>query len=70
MLVWSLRTDVKKLPASFGFSTDKRRARRQHRVAARHILANGTLLNYPAPRGSVPHSVAMWHLHRARYLGR
>lgn len=52
------------------FDADKRRARRQHRQCAQELLRGGTLLNYPAPRGSIPHSVAMWHLHRARYLGR
>lgn len=53
-----------------GFSRDKRKARRQHRNLAKKLLVEGTMLNYPAPRGSIPHAVAMWHLYQARYLGR
>lgn len=61
---------MKKLQMAGGFSRDKRKARRQHRNLAKKLLVDGTMLNYPAPRGSIPHAVAMWHLYQARYLGR
>lgn len=38
--------------------------------AARHLINGGTFLNARAPRGSTPHTIAMWHLGNARYLGR
>jgi hypothetical protein len=52
------------------FSTDKRKRRRQHRQAARRLIANGTLFNARALPGSSPSVVAWWHLQQARYLGR
>lgn len=58
------------IPASFGFSTDKRRRRRQHRQAARALINGGTFLNGRAPVGSTPWHVAQWHLQMARYVGR
>jgi hypothetical protein len=51
-----------------GFSRDKRKRRNQHRTAARKLLAGGTLFNTVAPRGSIPWSVAQWHLAQARAL--
>lgn len=53
-----------------GYSTDKRRRRRQHRQAARELINGGTFLNARAPRGSTPNSVARWHLFQARYFKR
>lgn len=50
------------------FSSDKRKRRRQHRVAAREMLAGGSLLNATSRPGSTLHSVAMWHLSQARSL--
>jgi hypothetical protein len=52
------------------FSTDKRKRRRQHRRAAKRLIENGTLLNARATSGTVPYSVAWWHLQQARYLER
>lgn len=51
-------------------AADKRRMRRNHRVMAAHLINSGTLLNAKAPRGSIPHAVAMWHLDRARHYKR
>ena len=49
-----------------GFSPDKRRRRRQHRKAARALIAGGTLFNGSAPPGSIPWCAAQWHLLMAR----
>lgn len=51
-----------------GYSADKRKRRRQHRQAARELMVGGTLLNGRAPRGSIPGSVAAWHLAQARAI--
>jgi hypothetical protein len=53
-----------------GYSADKRKRRREHRRAARMLIASGTIFNARAPRGSIPHSVAAWHLFQARWDGR
>lgn len=53
-----------------GFSSDKRRRRRQHRLAARDLLRGGGFFNGFSARGSTMHSVALWHLFQARYAGR
>lgn len=51
-----------------GYSADKRKRRRQHRQAAQQLLGAGTLLNARAPRGSIPGTVAAWHLAQARAI--
>ncbi len=54
--------------SKMGYSTDKRRRRRQHRICARNLMNAGTLLNGKAPRTSIPSEVASWHLLQARFL--
>lgn len=51
-----------------GFSHDRRKRRHEHRREAKRLIAGGTLFNAKAPRGSIPHEVARWHLFQARYL--
>jgi hypothetical protein len=51
-----------------GFSLDKRKRRRQHRLAAKNLLTNGGVFNGASARGSTFHGVALWHLDQARYL--
>lgn len=59
----------KQRAAQMGFSTDKRKRRRQHRTAARYLLKNGGFFNgYSDRRGSMFNEVAMWHLEQARAL--
>lgn len=51
-----------------GFSSDKRKRRRQHRTAARNLLKSGGFFNGFSARGSTFYAVAMWHLNQARCL--
>jgi hypothetical protein len=51
-----------------GYSADKRKRRREHRVAARELIGAGTFLNARAPVGSTSWEVARWHLAQARGL--
>lgn len=52
-----------------GWPADVRKRRRNHRIYARALVGAGTFLNPGrAPRGSIPHAVAQWHLRCARFL--
>lgn len=53
---------------AMGFSADRRKRRRQHRLAARRLLAStGVFVPQQAP-GTSFHAVAQWHLEQARWL--
>lgn len=45
---------------------ERKRERRASRKAARDLVRGGTLFNARAPVGSIPWSVARWHLRNAR----
>jgi hypothetical protein len=45
---------------------DRRRTRRAHRQTAQALIRGGTFLNAKSPIGSIPWSVARWHLAQAR----
>lgn len=47
-----------------------RKQRREHRISARSLLKGGGLFNGFSSKGSTFHAVAMWHLNKARNLGR
>lgn len=51
-----------------GYSTDKRKRRREHRNNARHLLKSGGFFNGFSSPGSQFWEVAQWHLQQARYL--
>lgn len=51
-----------------GFSSDKRKRRRQHRNAAKNLLANGGVFNGLSAPGSTFWQVAQWHKSQARAL--
>jgi len=54
--------------AALGFSTDKRKRRKQHRRAARNMLSAGGFFNGCGARGTVFHAMAKWHLDQARAI--
>lgn len=65
-----MMTRVIKDLTAYGFSIDKRKRRKQHRRTAKDLLTKGGIFdNHPACRNTF-HSIAMWHLSNARYLGR
>lgn len=49
---------------------DKRKLRRGHRKSAKNLLKNGGFFNNFSARGSTFWCVAMWHLKKARNIGR
>lgn len=63
-----MRLLAQKQAASFGYSADPRKQRRQHRQAANDLLRNGGAFNGFSARGSTFHSVATWHLEQAKLL--
>jgi len=58
----------KRRAIEMGYSGDKRKRRRQHRLAAKQLLTSGGIFNNFSARGSTFHCVAMWHLEQARAL--
>lgn len=54
--------------AMMGFSPDKRKRRRQHRHAAKHLLSNGGLFNGFSAPGSTFWCVAQWHKAQIRLI--
>lgn len=61
-----------KLPDHYAssYSSDKRKRRRQHRIAAKNLLGQGGFFNAQSARGSTLNTVAGWHLAQARWVGR
>lgn len=57
-----------KQASQLGFSSDKRKRRRQHRKAADHLLREGGFFNDMSARGSTLNQIAAWHLAQARAL--
>lgn len=53
---------------SMGYSSDRRKRKRQHRKAARALLRSGGFFNGLSAPGSSFHAVAQWHLAQARAL--
>lgn len=53
---------------SMGYSSDRRKRKRQHRIAARALLRDGGFFNGCSAPGSTFHTVAQWHLAQARAL--
>lgn len=53
---------MRKEDAYYEHLVDKRKRRRMHRLAARHLIQGGTFLNHRALVG--------WHLRAARYYKR
>lgn len=53
---------------SMGYSSDRRKRKRQHRIAARALLRDGGFFNGHSAPGSTSHTVAQWHLAQARAL--
>jgi hypothetical protein len=64
----SMKVLSDQLAVSMGYSPDKRKRRREHRNAAKELMASGTLLNPRTSRNTILGSVAWWHLQQARYL--
>lgn len=60
---------TKKVAAQYGFSSDKRKRRNQHRNAAKNLLSEGGFFNGFSARGSTFGQISIWHLYNARYLG-
>jgi hypothetical protein len=58
----------KRAALEMGYAADKRKRRRQHRVAALELLKNGGLLNWNSARGSTFWQVAQWHKAQARAI--
>jgi hypothetical protein len=57
-----------KQASNYGYSTDKRKRRRQHRTNARDLLRNGGRGNGRSAPGSTLWEVAQWHKAQARAL--
>lgn len=58
----------KQRAAQMGFSSDKRKRRRQHRNAAKNLLGSGGIFNGFSAPGSGFWEIAQWHKGQARAL--
>ena len=58
----------KECAVKLGYSSDRRKRRRQHRLAAKNLLRNGGFFNYHSARGTTFYEVVMWHLFQSRYI--
>lgn len=67
-LTQALRPLKRRHAIEMGYSPDPRKRRRQHRRAARQLLAAGSLLNPRAVPGTLGWDVAQWHLAQARMV--
>ena len=56
----------KEAAVQLGYSPDKRKRRRQHRLNARKLLREGGVFNGRSAKGSTFYSLARWHLDQAR----
>jgi len=57
-----------KRAVQLGFSSDKRKRRRQHRRQADNLLKSGGFFNGLSSPGSTLFSIARWHKQQARSL--
>lgn len=53
---------------NIGYSKDRRKRKREHRLAAKKLLNSGTLFYVIAPKGSTLYNIAQWHLAQAYSL--
>lgn len=58
---------IRKDLTKYGFSTDKRKRRKEHRRTAREIIGHNVGVFGPSSSFA---AIAVWHLYNARYFGR